>query len=146
MVTATRTRTVGRSRAKHERYYQKCRSLGIYIEFYDPTGSIYTIPTYPWRWAPEHLLTRRQLRAKGLCPGRHPFVAQIMWRHRNTVRVAYLYDERHATPKREATVAQWDAIFKALTARMTCGTCEQTKEYYIPRRYGECLDCAGVTP
>ena len=40
-----------------------------YIEFYDPDGSRYGLPTYPYRWAPKGLLTRRQLRANGLRPG-----------------------------------------------------------------------------
>jgi hypothetical protein len=33
-----------------------------------------------------------------------------------------------------------------LEARRRCPTCERVKDYYIPRRYGECLDCAGITP
>ncbi|WUI00952.1 hypothetical protein OHR68_03780 [Spirillospora sp. NBC_00431] len=33
--------------------------------FFDPTGVRYGIPTWPWRMAPEHLRTRRQLAAAG---------------------------------------------------------------------------------
>ena len=39
------------------------RSRGIYVEFYDPDGSRYGLPTYPYHWAPKDLLTIRQLRA-----------------------------------------------------------------------------------
>lgn len=120
------------------------KRLGMYIEFYDPDGDHYGLPTYPYRLAPKGLLTVRQLRAKGLRPGGQPIAAQILWRHKKTRRVAYLYEQTHAKPKRTATPAQWAAIDKALEARRTCSTCGQVKTYYIPRRYGECLDCAGV--
>ena len=39
------------------------RSRGIYVQFYDPYGHRYGIPTYPYHWAPKHLYTARQLRA-----------------------------------------------------------------------------------
>jgi hypothetical protein len=45
------------------------RSRGIYVEFYDPDGRRYGLPTYPYHWAPKGLLTVRQLRAQGLRPG-----------------------------------------------------------------------------
>jgi hypothetical protein len=94
--------------------------------------------------APTGLATRRQLRAAGLRPGGQEIVGQILWRRGK--RVAYLYRLDLAVPKREATEAQRKAIDKALLARRTCSTCDRVREYYIPRRYGECLDCAGVTP
>ncbi len=112
----------------------------IFLQFYDPTGHRYGIPTYPYRWAPKGLLTTRQLRAKGLRPGGQRVCAQIMWRQGK--RVAYLYREDLAKPKRTATPAQLAAIAKALRARRTCSTCHQVKAYYIPRHLGECLDCA----
>jgi hypothetical protein len=114
---------------------------GIKVEFYDPTGSRYGFPTFPYRGAPDGYATRRQLRAAGLRPGGQPVVAQILWRHRKTQRVAYLYPTAGAKPKRTATPAQRAAIAKALLARRTCPTCQQVKDYFIPRRYGECLDC-----
>ena len=121
---------------------QLTERTGIRVEFYDPTGSRYGFPTFPWRSAPEHLATVRQLRADGLRPGgQHP-VAQILWRHRKQRRIAYLYRRDLAKTKRTATPAQRAAISKALLARRTCRTCKSTKDYYIPRRYGECLDCA----
>jgi hypothetical protein len=118
----------------------RCQHRGMRIAFYDPDGQHYGIPTYPWRWAPDGLLTTRQLRAQGLRPGGQDIAAQILWRRGK--RVAYLYRVDAAKPKRTATAAQHAAIAKALTARRTCATCGQFQPYYIPRRYGECLDCA----
>jgi hypothetical protein len=107
--------------------------------FYDPTGAKYGLPTYPFKFAPAGLATARQLRAQGLRPGGQTIAAQILWR--GGKRKAYLYRLDHAKPKRTATAAQLAAIGRALTARRTCPTCGQVKDYYIPRRYGECLDC-----
>src|SRR5215469_3696148 len=55
---------------------------GWFIEFYDPNGTRYGLPTYPYRFAPDGLLTIRQLRARGLRPGGQDIAAQIVWRHR----------------------------------------------------------------
>jgi hypothetical protein len=115
---------------------------GLYIEFYDPNGVRFGFPTYPYRAAPDGYATRRQLRAQGLRPGGQPVTAQILWRHRAQRRVAYLYELALAKPKRTATPAQRVAIGRALLARRTCRTCGITRPYYIPRRLGECLDCA----
>jgi hypothetical protein len=114
----------------------------IFTEFYDPDGNRYGLPTYPYHWAPEGLLTIRQLRAHGLRPGGQDIAAQILWRHRKHRRVAYLYREDQAKPKRIATTAQLAAIAKALRARRTCPTCGTEKPYCIPRSKGECNDCA----
>jgi hypothetical protein len=108
--------------------------------FYDPTGATYGLPTYPYKFAPAGLATLRQLRAQGLRPGGQTIAAQILWRKGK--RCAYLYRIDQAKPKRTATPAQVAAIGRALTARRTCPTCAQVKDYYIPRRHGECLDCA----
>lgn len=117
--------------------------LHMYIEFYDPDGQHYGMPTYPWLMAPAGYSTVRQLRAKGLRPGGQPIAAQILWRHRKQQRVAYLYRDDLAKEKRTATPRQLVAVGLALLARRTCATCGQVKGYYIPRRLGECLDCAG---
>jgi hypothetical protein len=123
-------------------YLDGLRGQNMFIEFYDPDGQRYGLPTYPWRFAPEGLLTIRQLRAKGLRPGGQAIVAQILWRHHKERRVAYLYREATSKPKRQATSAQLAAIAKALQARRTCPTCKQEKPYCIPRSQGECNDCA----
>ncbi|MEU5884421.1 RRQRL motif-containing zinc-binding protein [Spirillospora sp. NPDC047279] len=109
--------------------------------FYDPTGTRYSLPTYPYRWAPGGLLTRRQLTAKGLRPGGQHIAAQIVWRKGK--RVAYLYRQDLALPKRTATYAQLGAIDKALRARRTCTSCGTEQPYYIRRSLGECADCNG---
>jgi hypothetical protein len=116
---------------------------GIPSRFYDPLGIRHGFPTFPYHYAPDGLATMRQLRAVGLRPGGQDPIAQILWRRGN--RVAYLYRSDLAKPKRTATPAQRAAIGKALLARRTCPTCTQVKPYYIPRRYGECLDCTGGT-
>lgn len=116
------------------------RTKGVYLEFYDPDGIRHGgLPTYPYRWAPPGLLTVRQLRAKQLRPGGQDIAAQIIWRRGR--RVAYLYREDLAKPKRTATPAQMAAIQKALRARRICSTCGVEKPYYIARSLGECNDC-----
>jgi hypothetical protein len=115
------------------------RTRGIYVQFYDPDGRRYGIPTYPYHWAPKHLYTVRQLRAHGLRPGGQSPAAQILWRR--GLRVAYLYRADLALPKRQATPAQLAALGKAMTARRTCPTCGIEKPYYIPSSLGECNDC-----
>lgn len=124
-------------------YLDTLVALGMFVEFYDPHGTRHGMPTYPYRNAPTEYATRRQLRAAKLRPGGQPIAAQILWRHKGRKRVAYLYEIARAKAKRTATPAQLAAIDKALQARRTCRTCTQVKGYYIPRRYGECLDCAG---
>ena len=114
----------------------------ILAVFYDPEGARYGIPTFWWRGAPAGYVTRRQLRAKGLCPGRQPVAAQILWHGIGGTRTAYLYRLDLAQPKRTATPRQRAAIERALLARRTCPECAQVKPYYIPRSLGECLDCS----
>jgi hypothetical protein len=55
------------------------RARGIYVQFYDPDGRRYGLPTYPYHWAPRHLYTVRQLREHGLRPGGQSPAAQILW-------------------------------------------------------------------
>jgi len=114
---------------------------GIKVEFYDPTGSRYGFPTFPYRYAPDGLATRRQLRAQGLRPNGNDPVAQILWRHRKQIRTAHLYRRDLAAPKRAATPAQLAVIAKMLLARRTCRHCGQLRDYYIPRSTGACLTC-----
>jgi hypothetical protein len=126
-------------------YLDSLRRQNIYAEFYDPEGQRYGLPTYPYHWAPAGLLTARQLRARNLRPGGQDIAAQILWRHRQQRRVAYLYREDQAKPKRRATTAQLMAISKALQARRICPTCGNEKPYCIPRSRGECNDCADTS-
>lgn len=117
--------------------------------FWDPTGSRYGIPTYPWGLAPDGLATKTQLRARGLRPGGQDPVAQIMWRShhspdRSGIRVAYLYRIADAVPVRPMTPARWAAIERALAARRTCPACGQDRGYTIPTSLGMCPPCAGL--
>lgn len=118
----------------------------IRARFWDPAGDRYGIPTYPWKMAPPHLLTLRQLTAEGLRPGGQGVQAQVLWRSRRHgapgVRAAYLYDVRFALPKRTASPRQRAALAKANQARRTCPECIRDVGYVLPRHLGICLDCA----
>jgi hypothetical protein len=115
-----------------------------YAEVHDPTGQRHGIPTYPWRWAPEGLATRRQLRALGLRPGGQEPAAQVM-RLRRRGRdplVGFLYRIDRAKPVRPMTPAKWAALAAAMTARRTCPGCRKVADYCIPRSIGLCIPCA----
>jgi hypothetical protein len=114
---------------------------GYRHKFMDPAGARYGIPTYPWQMAPAGLATRRQLAAAGLRPGGQPVTAQVMWRGRGRVRVAYLYSIDAAKPKRTPSPAQAAALSRALAARRTCPQCGQDRGYVIPARWGVCVPC-----
>jgi len=113
----------------------------IAARFYDPTGSRYGIPTYPWRMAPDGLATKRQLAARGLRPGGAAVAAQVMWQQRRGVGVAYLYQVAEAKPKRTPTAGNLRAVAAMLAARSTCQVCRLTFDYCLP--VGRvCLHCA----
>ncbi|MFD9880026.1 RRQRL motif-containing zinc-binding protein [Streptomyces alboflavus] len=115
-----------------------------YAKCYDPTGARYGIPTYPWKYAPDGLATRRQLRARGLRPGGQPIAAQLMLRHRGRkggALVAYLYRVDRALPVRPMTSRKWGALALAMLARRTCRSCALDVGYCIPRSHGICGAC-----
>ncbi|MFI6771146.1 RRQRL motif-containing zinc-binding protein [Streptomyces sp. NPDC050355] len=103
------------------------------------TGTV--LPTYAYRLAPDGLLTRRQLRARGLRPGGCDPVGQIVWRRGQ--RVAYLYRADLARPVRPMTPALWRSHASMMRARRTCGVCGVVRGYVIPRSRGCCNRCAG---
>lgn len=105
--------------------------------YFDPEGTRYGFPTYPWRAAPAGLATRRQLAAVGLRPAGQPVCAQVMWR----TGAAYLYRLDLAKPKRTPTAAQLAALGKALAARRRCPKCGTDAGYVIPRCLGMCVPC-----
>lgn len=111
---------------------------------YDPHGARYGVPTFPWRFAPEGLATRRQLRARGLRPGSQPIAAQVMRRNCRAggVQVAYLYDIARAKPVRPMTSRKWGALALAMLARRTCPSCQTDAGYVIPTSLGTCVACA----
>ncbi|MCW7988253.1 hypothetical protein XF35_24005 [Streptomyces platensis subsp. clarensis] len=113
--------------------------------FWDPDGTKFGVPTYPWRLAPDGLATRAQLRARGLRPGGQEIAAQILWRSRRThggIRVAYLYRLDQAKPVRPMTAARQVALARAMAARRTCPNCRKDAGYCIPRSLGMCNTCA----
>ncbi|MBF6358316.1 hypothetical protein IU449_27845 [Nocardia higoensis] len=69
--------------------------------------------TYPWRAAPSHLKTRRQLRNAGLSPGGQDVAALMVRQRRGRRLVAHLFDIALARPKRTPSPAQLAAIEKA---------------------------------
>ncbi|MET7621443.1 RRQRL motif-containing zinc-binding protein [Streptomyces sp. NPDC005408] len=112
---------------------------------FDPTGTTYGIPTYPWQYAPVGHATRRQLRARGLRPGGQPIAAQVMRRCRGRksgVLVAYLYRIDRAKPVRPMTSRKWGALALAMLARRTCPVCQLDAGYCIPPSLGMCVTCA----
>ncbi|MBB5436305.1 RRQRL motif-containing zinc-binding protein [Nocardiopsis composta] len=108
------------------------------------------IPTYAWDFAPDHLLTRSQLRARGLRPGGADPVAQLEWRswkaHRTGGRRrAWLYDARAAVPVRPMTPGRARALAAAMAARRTCTACATTYEFCLPTSLGGvCPGCAAA--
>ncbi|MFD7051606.1 RRQRL motif-containing zinc-binding protein [Streptomyces mirabilis] len=116
---------------------------GAFGKCYDPSGSQFGIPTYPWRYAPKGLATRRQLRARGLRPGGQQIAAQVLRpRYRRGPLTAYLYRVDRAKPVRPMTPARWAALAKANLARRTCPTCRTDAGYVIPTSLGMCVPCA----
>ena len=113
----------------------------VAARFFDPTGSRFGIPTFPWRMAPDGLATKRQLAARGLRPGGAAVVAQVMWQQRRGVGVAYLYRVADAKPKRTPTAGNLRAVAAMLAARSTCQVCRLTFEYCLPISR-VCLRCA----
>ncbi|MBF6046378.1 hypothetical protein GO001_14275 [Streptomyces sp. NRRL B-1677] len=112
---------------------------------FDPTGERFGIPTYPWRYAPEGLATRRQLRARGLRPGGQPVAAQVVRRSRRRRAgslVGYLYRVDRALPVRPITPGRAAALAAAMLARRTCPECRQDAGYCIPPSLGVCVPCA----
>lgn len=101
------------------------------------------IPTYRYRLAPDGLMTRRQLRARGLRPGGQEPVGQIVWRRGQ--RIAYLYRVDRARPIRPMTPGRARALAAAMLARRTCPVCSLDRGYVIPTRYGACVPCTDAT-
>nr|WP_202539828.1 RRQRL motif-containing zinc-binding protein [Streptomyces sp. SID4937] len=110
---------------------------------FDPDGERFGIPTYPWRYAPDDLATRRQLRTRGLRPGGQDIAAQILRpRRRRAPLTAYLYRVDLARPVRPMTPARWAALAKANAARCRCPECGRDAGYVIPTSLGACVTCA----
>ncbi|MEU9796408.1 RRQRL motif-containing zinc-binding protein [Streptomyces sparsogenes] len=110
-----------------------------------------TLPEYDRRTCPEGLITRRQLRDKGLSPGGHGPVAVLRCKacsYRpdqscNHPTRGWLYDVTLARPKRTPTLAQEWALDRAMAARQTCPQCGRRYYFCLPLRTQGCCDpCA----
>ncbi|MEU3491567.1 RRQRL motif-containing zinc-binding protein [Streptomyces massasporeus] len=102
-----------------------------------------SVPVYPWKFAPDGLATRRQLRAQGLRPGGQDVAGQIERpRRRRPPLVAYLYRIEQAKPVRPMTPAKWAGLAKANAARRMCPQCHVDVGYVIPVSLGMCVPCA----
>jgi hypothetical protein len=110
--------------------------------FFDPEGKRYGLPTWPWRMAPEHLATRRQLSAAGLRPGGAAPAGQVMWMRHRKPAVAYLYDLSAAVPKREYSPGLARSVAAMLAARSTCSSCGTVYDFCLPTSR-DCVSCQG---
>ncbi|MFE6885834.1 RRQRL motif-containing zinc-binding protein [Streptomyces sp. NPDC057702] len=110
-----------------------------------------TLPEYDRHVCPQSLVTRRQLRERGLSPGGHGPVAVLRCKscsyrpdqaciHPTR---AWLYDASLARPKRVPTLAQEEALDRAMAARSTCPQCRRRYYFCLPlRTHGCCDPCA----
>ncbi len=95
------------------------------------------------RWAPPGLFTVRQLAERGLRPAGQDVAGWLVWNARpGRCGWAYLYRLDLARPKRVPSAAQRAAIARCNVVQQWCPTCRTDVGYRIPRRFGECVDCA----
>ncbi|MZE76763.1 RRQRL motif-containing zinc-binding protein [Streptomyces xinghaiensis] len=109
------------------------------------------LPEFDRRAGPEGLVTRRQLRERGLSPGGHGPVAVLRCKAcsyrpgqacTHPTR-AWLYSVELARPKRVPTLAQEWALDRAMAARQTCPRCQRRYYFCLPLRAQGCCDpCA----
>ncbi|GAA5033783.1 RRQRL motif-containing zinc-binding protein [Actinopolymorpha pittospori] len=97
------------------------------------------LPAFPFHHAPSGLLTRRQLRERGLCPGGQEPYALLVWRRDEAW--ASLYRLDLAKPKRTPTAGQRRALAKAMAARRTCRACGRDVGYCVPTSTRTCSTC-----
>jgi len=108
--------------------------------WYPAAGRVDGLPAFRFRAAPTGLVTRRQLRAAGLCPGGHGPVAVLVWRHGH--RRAWLYRLDLAQPKRQPSPAQLIALGRAMAARRWCRSCGRDAGYCVPTSTRQCWPCS----
>jgi hypothetical protein len=111
----------------------------------DPTGERHGgMATYPWRYGPKGLATRRQLREMGLRPGGQDVAAQVVCRRGR--RVGFLYRVDQALPVRVMTPGRAAALDRAMAARQTCPVCRHRYSHCLPlKTLGSCAPCADLT-
>jgi hypothetical protein len=103
------------------------------------------LPACRWDRAPAGLVTRRQLRELGLCPGGNPPVAVLRRRPGGRLH-AWLYRLDLARDKRVATAAVLVALSAAMRARRSCPSCGRDTGCCVPRSLGQCWDCHLLAP
>jgi hypothetical protein len=116
-------------------------TVGITLDGRAVPGNSSECETFRFGFAPAGFVTRRQLRAKGLRPGGGQPRHRVAWRHGQSLRWAWLYDESVAKPKFAMTPAKTAALAKAMRARRTCPACGRDVRYCIPTSLGVCIDC-----
>lgn len=116
-------------------------TVGITLDGRAVPGNSTECETFRFGFAPTGFVTRRQLRAKGLRPGGAQPRHRVAWRHGQSLRWAWLYDEAAAKPKFAMTPAKAGALAKAMLARRTCPACSRDVRYCIPKSLGVCVDC-----
>ncbi len=107
-----------------------------------------TLPECDRKAVPPGLLTRRQLREKGLSPGGHDPVEILRCKHcsyrpdQSCIHPtrAWLWREDLAKPKRVPTLAQEWALDRAMAARQTCPECWRRYYFCLPLRTQGCCD------
>ncbi|WP_406489645.1 hypothetical protein OH736_45320 (plasmid) [Streptomyces sp. NBC_01650] len=109
------------------------------------------LPEYDRGAVPAGLVTRRDLRARNLSPGRNRGPVAILrcklcatrpdWSCRHPTR-GFLLRTDLAAPKRVSTLAQEWALDRAMAARTTCPRCQRRYDYCLPlRTQGVCDPC-----
>ncbi|MCX0247972.1 RRQRL motif-containing zinc-binding protein [Streptomyces drozdowiczii] len=101
------------------------------------------LPVYKRNQAPQGLATKRQLRAMGLRPGGQQVVAEVETRGPKN---GFLYEIAKAKPRRTPTLAQEQALDRAMAARQTCPECMRRYFYCLRTSLGICLECHEGTP
>ncbi|GAA5040203.1 RRQRL motif-containing zinc-binding protein [Actinopolymorpha pittospori] len=104
------------------------------------TRPVCGLPAWSFGWAPEGLVTRRQLRAAGLCPGGADAYGVLVWYHDRSW--AWLFRLDLAKPKRVPTPTQAGALDKAMATRRWCNACRRDVGYCASRTFGVCGECA----
>lgn len=103
------------------------------------------LPWWRWRWAPDGLMTRRQLHAAGrrLRPRQEPY--GLITCHRGK-RVGVLFRVDQTLPAARITEAKRAAAAAMERGARTCPGCRELRSYRIPastRRCWVCMDASG---
>lgn len=107
-------------------------------------GTWHGKPLLSYRCAPRALLaTKRQLRALGKRPGGQDPVAFLYFRCHRAGKLVFanLYLIALAKPVRPMTPARQAALDKAMAARRTCRTCQDTGWAELPKAHRTCEAC-----